>query len=124
MDYFDTSIFSLLTGTIAGVVGWFAGKTKRKADNATSFSAALDAFSATMQKINDSYHEALAHNVDLYKKNADLQQEIIAKDNKIEDLEQKVTELKGKIETLTKKIDTLTKQVTTNAKAIKTTQPK
>ena len=119
MEWIDTSLLTILTGTVAGVVGWFTGKTKRKADNVASFSTAIDAFASTMEKMSTLNKELSEKHLTVFAENAELRQNIITKDNKIEELELQVKELKDKIDCLTRKIDTLTTRVKTNEDKLK-----
>lgn len=120
MDQFlDTSILTIVTSTVAGIVGWLSGRGRRRAENATAVTSAIDAFMDSLNKITEVNTQLRESKIALFAENIDLKQEVIKKDNEIEDLKNEVKALQGKVESLTNRIEELTKQVKSNATFIK-----
>lgn len=96
----DTTLITLVITTVGTVVGWFFGKSKRKAEDANALLASMDTQGTALMKQNEIIEQLAEKYATSMAEKADLQERALTQERELKRLRREQQKLQGEVEGL------------------------
>lgn len=107
----DTTLITLVITTVGTVVGWFFGKSKRKAEDANALLASMDTQGTALMKQNEIIEKLAGKYAASMVEKADLQERALTQERELKRLRREQQKLQGEVDGLREQLKTVLEEL-------------